>query len=207
MRLLLTFFLTSPAIFAQMHLEKEAGLGAQLAKEIRRTTTPVENPAAQRYVERIGGLIAAQFPDFPFTWTFAIVEDDFPAHPHELRALPGGYIFVPSPRMVAAASEADFARLLAHAMAHLTERHWSRAGERRRDIASIPLIFMSPYGLPGRPGPYEAEAEAVAVKTISGIEFDPSSEELRRIQEELRPRTVIRVPRKPTLLRPNEIKQ
>ncbi len=52
---------------------REAALGAEFAKQFQGIATPVNNPAALRYVEQIGARLAAQLPEPRFTFTFALI--------------------------------------------------------------------------------------------------------------------------------------
>src|SRR5258708_11734013 len=59
-------------------------------------------------------------------------------------SLPGGYIFVSSRLILTARNDAEFAGMLAHAMAHVAEHHGTRQATQGQvaNNASIPLIFM-----------------------------------------------------------------
>ena len=88
---------------------KEAAIGAQMANEVRRGTTPLESPEVQSYVERIGNKLASQFTSEGRTYTFAVVTDSLSGRTHEPIALPGGYVFVSTSLLSAAQDEAGFA--------------------------------------------------------------------------------------------------
>jgi hypothetical protein len=62
---------------------------------------------------------------------------------HEPLSVPGGHIFVPATLIPAAGSEAEFAGMLAHAMAHVTERHGIRTSARGQGNRS-PLPARAP---------------------------------------------------------------
>jgi predicted Zn-dependent protease len=92
--------------------------------------------------------------------------------------LPGGYIFVPESLILAAQNEAEFAGMLAHAMAHVSGRHATRlltrneianAANSAADGRTIPvamLMFQREF---------EAEADVSAVGLASAAGFDPSA--------------------------------
>jgi beta-barrel assembly-enhancing protease len=173
---------------------KEAALGAEFAKQFQGIATPVDNPAALRYVEQIGARLAAQLPEPRFTYTFALINPVSGAGNgnamQEPLALPGGYIFVPSSVLLAARDEAEFAGVLAHAMAHVADRDGTRQATRGTlsQLAGIPLIFLGGSARIGTPqgssvvipvafvqfsNMYEQEADALAVKMASGAGYDP----------------------------------
>jgi beta-barrel assembly-enhancing protease len=179
--------------------ETEAALGEQLAQQVQRTATPVNNPVALRYVEQVGARLAAQLPEPRFTYTFALINPaGGAANNNAMReplALPGGYIFVPSSVLLAARDEAEFAGVLAHAMAHVADRHGTRQATKAAtaQLATIPLIFLGGSTRVGTPqgssvaipiafiqfsNAYEEQADMLAVKMASGAGYD--AEGLRR---------------------------
>jgi beta-barrel assembly-enhancing protease len=173
--------------------EKEAELGAELAAQVQRTSTPVNNPAALRYVEQVGARLAAQLPEPRFTYTFTLINPVSGAESsnatQEPLALPGGYIFVPSSVLLAARDEAEFAGVLAHAMAHVADRDGTRQATRGtiNQLATIPLVFYGgftgfgvrqassaaiPVAFVQFSNMYEQQADALAVKMASGAGYD-----------------------------------
>jgi len=168
--------------------EKEAALGAALAKEMDRQTKPSENIAVGLYVASVGRRLAAQLPDTGLTWTFTPVVD--PLGGHEPFGLPGGFIFVPEIVLLEAQSEAEFAGMLAHAMAHVAERHGTRMATRGQigNAATIPLVFMGGWSGTGNAGSvlvparflklqrtYEIDADQLAVRMMDGAGYDPGA--------------------------------
>ena len=171
--------------------EKEAALGAGLAQQVRRTATLLDSPAALAYVSKLGAKFSAQLPEPRFTYTFAVTSDDRSNSLHEPLSLPGGYIFVPASLFLAAQNEAEFAGMLAHAMAHVAERHGTRAASRSEisQLSAIPLIFYGgwtgygarqtaatiPLSMVQFERQSEREADAMAVKLMSAAGYDPQA--------------------------------
>ena len=172
-------------------IQKEAALGAQMAEEVRQSTTPVHSAAVREYVERIGLRLAAQFPDAAFQYSFSVIADAAGGQIHEPLSLPGGYIFVPAGLILTAQNDAEFAGMLAHAMAHVAARHGTRQAS-RSDIAvflHLPLVFMGgwtgtrPAGNEGA-APlsflklqrgYEIEADVLAIKSMAAAGYAPEA--------------------------------
>ncbi len=184
-------------------IEKEAALGAQLAQNMGQKTTVIESVAIRDYVEGIGRQLAAQLPNLPFTYTFTVIADDIGGHTHEPLPLPAGYIFVPAGLILAAQNETEFAGMLAHAMAHVAERHSLRqaVGIVQTKGASIPLVFISGWMAMGSgDGDYaavpmsfltisrefEIEADVLAIKMMVGAAYDPEAlvQYISRVQPE-----------------------
>jgi predicted Zn-dependent protease len=171
---------------------KEAALGAEFAAQVQRNSTPVNNPAALRYVEQVGARLAAQLPEPRFTYTFALINPLSGVANNAVQeplALPGGYIFVPSSVFLAARDEAEFAGVLAHAMAHVADRDGTRQATRGTvaQLATIPLIFLGGSTRIGTPqgssvaipvafvqfsNAYEEQADMLAVKMASGAGYE-----------------------------------
>src|SRR5258708_20830121 len=76
-------------------VEKEAAIGASLARDVRQNTTAIESPAVRDYVQRIGVLLSAQVSS-PLRYKFSVIADDRGGPTHEPLSFPGGYIFVSS---------------------------------------------------------------------------------------------------------------
>lgn len=169
-------------------LEKEAALGKQLAAEVRQRTTPIQNPAVQDYVDRLGQRLAA-YTDTKVPFTFSVIAEDPCFTVHEPAALPGGYVFVPTALFLAAQDEAEFAGMLAHAMAHIAARHGTRMATRSQisGTATIPLVFVGgwagsctggatiPVGYLKFQRGFEQEADALALQTMARAGFDPNA--------------------------------
>jgi len=120
-------------------LEKEIGLGKQLAQEVERQAKIVEDPVIAEYVNRVGqNLVRNSDAKVPFTIKVLDSEEV------NAFALPGGFFFVNSGLILKADNEAELAGVMAHEIAHVAARHGTRQATRGTIInyASIPLIFM-----------------------------------------------------------------
>jgi predicted Zn-dependent protease len=160
---------------------KEAAIGAQLAQQERQRTTPLASDTVREYVELVGHKLAAELP---LSYTFEVVADVMGGPTHEPLSLPGGYIFVPASLILTARNEAEFAGMLAHAMAHCAERHGTRQATRGEiaNLSNIPLIFigggaepMGPVGFSSLQRRFEIEADALAVKMTASAGYDPEA--------------------------------
>ena len=157
-----------------LNQDKVAALGRGLAEEVNRHTTPVQSPGVQSYVARIGAKITAQLPAPPRSFAFSVVSTGDDNGLHEPLALPGGYIFVPSNLLLTARDEAEFAGMLAQAMARVPVVIESRPG-------TIPVVYadnfdsMLPIGMIDRRREKELQADASAVLLLSRVGFDPAA--------------------------------
>jgi predicted Zn-dependent protease len=127
-------------------LEKEIGLGKQLAQEVERQAKLIDDPIIAEYVNRVGqNLVRNSDAKVPFTIKVLDSEEV------NAFALPGGFFFVNSGLILKAESEAELAGVMAHEIAHVAARHGTRNATKGQ-IAQIAMIAMSiaiPYGWTG----------------------------------------------------------
>lgn len=170
--------------------KREAALGAQLAKQVRRETTPLALVEVDRYVDKLGSEIARYLPKNTEDWHFTLIADREEDSTYEPISLPGGWIFIPAQLVLASNNEGEFAGMLAHAMAHVALRqgvHRQTPGELTY-LAAIPVVLIGP-GTFGRGGQnsmlpvqylniqrkYELQADEAAVKAMTAADFDPTN--------------------------------
>ena len=181
------------------NVQKEIALGEQLAAEFRGRTTTIISPSVEQYLENLGQKLASQMPKIGFGFTFGVITEDPCPTIHEPAALPGGYVFVPAALFVAAQDEAEFAGMVAHAMAHVVERHGTQQATRGQlmQSGSIPVVFMGSSAGCNSEGPvpvgflkfqrtFEREADFLAVPTMAQAGFDPNA--LVHYTERVQPR-------------------
>jgi predicted Zn-dependent protease len=185
-------FLACGTLCAQIPIEKEKALGAQLAAEYRRQTGVVEAPTVNAYLNELGQRLAAHSPSTGVAYTFELTEDE-QTWIHEPAAFPGGPIFVPASLVLAARDEDELAGLLAHAIAHVATR--GQTGK----SATMPLITMGgwsgyaprqqgiavPVGFLAFQRKNELESDQLAVRVLSQAGYDPHA--LARYIERVQP--------------------
>ena len=101
----------------------ERALGEAFMREIRARLTLVDDPLVERYVQSLGYRLVASSDRRDLAFTFFVVEDDS----LNAFAAPGGFIGLNSGMILATQSESEFASVLAHEIAHVTQRHIVRA--------------------------------------------------------------------------------
>lgn len=173
-------------------LEKESALGASLAADITRQATPIDSPAVRDFVNAIGARLASQMSGAPFPYTFTVIAGDSGTPAHEPVAIPGGHVFVSAALILAAKNQAELAGVLAHAMVHISERHYTRLATRAElaDQSAIPLVFMAgwagygvrqasstlvPQAMLAFQRVQETQADALAIAILSKAGFDPAA--------------------------------
>ena len=108
---------------AILNKSMEAQIGRAIMRNIRLSGQVVEDPQITEYINEIGHRIAAQTNDGDHDFTFFVIDD-----PRiNAFALPGGYIGVHTGLIDASRNEDELAGVLAHEVAHVTQRHIARA--------------------------------------------------------------------------------
>ena len=123
-------------------LEKEIGLGKQLAQEVERSAKLVDDPVVTEYVNRVGqNLVRNSDAKVPFT--IKVIDSD------EVNAfaLPGGFFYVNSGLILRAQEESELAGVMAHEIAHVAARHGTKQATKGDlvQLASIPAMIFIPY--------------------------------------------------------------
>src|SRR5438876_6627444 len=127
-------------------LEKEIGLGKQLAQEVERSSKMIDDPVVTEYVNRVGqNLVRNSDAKVPFT--IKVIDSD------EVNAfaLPGGFFYVNSGLVLRAQEESELAGVMAHEISHVTARHGTKNATKGElmQLASIPAMIFIPYSMAG----------------------------------------------------------
>jgi len=125
---------------ATLSKNDEARLGRAIMHQIRNSGQIVEDPLVTEYVNEIGHRIAAQAnSDGIYDFSFFVIDDPS----INAFALPGGFIGVHTGLLEATRNEDELAGVLAHEVAHVTQRHIARAihSGRRQSIMSMAIML------------------------------------------------------------------
>ena len=141
--------------------EDELQVGKEAALEMNRQLPllPDSSPVS-RYVSDLGKKLAAHAPhgsngEEPWPYAFHVVNQK------EINAfaLPGGTIYVNLGTIQAADSEAELAGVLAHEIAHVVQRHGTRAASKQM-AAEVPLALLA--GMLGKSTAAQAAAFGIS---------------------------------------------
>ena len=155
----------------------ESQIGRAIMRDIRRSGALVEDPQVNEYINEIGHRIAAQTNDGEYQFTFFVVND-----PRiNAFALPGGYIGVHTGLIEATRNEDELAGVLAHEVAHVTQRHIARAihaSSRQSLLTTALMLGAMILGAAGGSGDALQAGVAVAQGTAAQqqINFTRSNE-------------------------------
>lgn len=110
---------TSKTILTDKSLEEEKFIGQTISGRLLGASHLVDDKKLQRYVNKVGGWVAAQSERTELTWHFGVIEsEDINAF-----AAPGGYVFLTKGLYQTLNSEAELAAVLAHEISHVIQKH------------------------------------------------------------------------------------
>jgi len=174
---------------------QEKALGESFFRSIRSQLDISYDPDIQNYIQYIGQTLVAN-SDSPTQefYFFVVLSDDINAF-----AGPGGFIGINSGLILSSASESELASVMAHEIAHVTQRHIYRAYEASSRlslpaaaamIAAIIVATQAPDVGIGALSAIQAgsiqmqidftrsneqEADRIGLKTLERAKFDPRS--------------------------------
>lgn len=107
----------------EMSEKDEIALGEDLTARLLGAMPPVDDPALQTYVNRVGRWLSLQTERPNLPWRFIVTDTDSIG----AFAVPGGSIVITSGLMQLMRDENELAGVLAHEIVHVVERHHLRA--------------------------------------------------------------------------------
>jgi predicted Zn-dependent protease len=114
----------------------ERRIGEQAMRDIRqRDPHFVDDPELTEYINALGRRLVAAAPDARLDFQFFMMQDNT----INAFAMPGGFVGVHTGLLLAAQTESELAGVLAHEVAHVTQRHMARMLGQQQQL-SIPAI-------------------------------------------------------------------
>lgn len=105
--------------------EQERRLGEAFMRSARSQLVFIEDPEINQYIQNLGYHLASNSDNPHLNFTFFIID----APSINAFAAPGGFIGIHSGLFLTSQSEAELAAVLAHEIAHVTQRHLARTIE------------------------------------------------------------------------------
>jgi len=103
--------------------DDEYQIGAMIVRGLRDAGQILEDPELTEYVQTLGSRLVSQAQGGQQRFQFFLVKDSS----INAFALPGGFIGVNAGLVLATANESELAGVLAHEIAHVTQRHIARS--------------------------------------------------------------------------------
>lgn len=120
---------------------QERRLGESIMREIRADRSFYDDAEATDYINSLGDRLASRSSDARQHFDFFLIQDN----QINAFALPGAFIGVNTGLMLQAQSESEVASVLAHEIAHVTQRHIARmlAQQKQSQIASLAALAVA----------------------------------------------------------------
>jgi len=160
---------------ALVTLEDEIRTGEAVLRNIRRAGGLIEDPVLVDYINYLGHQLVAASVDKKTPFHFFIIDDSS----INAFALPGGYIGVHYGLFLAMRNEGELAAVLAHEIAHVTQRHHVRSYEASQYSSTTILAAVIAAIILGGGNPELSEAAiatAVAGTSQTQINFTRTNE-------------------------------
>ena len=126
------------ALFGDFTIADEAKLGREFNIMIRSRLPLVQDPEIIDYFERMVQRLSSGMPPQPFPFQVSVIRHNAV----NAFAVPGGYIFIHTGLVTAMNDEAEVAGVLAHEMAHVTQRHIARRIEASQTVSLLSMVGM-----------------------------------------------------------------
>lgn len=173
---------------------EEAQIGARVVSQFYQYEFVLEDPQIADYLSSLGWRLAAASGEKPPHLEFFMVKDSR----INAFALPGGYMGFNAGLLLEASNESELAGVMAHELAHVTQRHIARSANESGGIASIatwaavlaaiiagsgdPDVVLAALSI-GQASAYqrqvnftrahELEADRIGIRTLSDAGFNP----------------------------------
>jgi predicted Zn-dependent protease len=118
-----------------MSPEFERRLGQAFLSQIRRQTNLINDPEVEAYIQSIGYRLVSQSDNNSQVFTFFVINDPL----INAFAAPGGIVGINSGVIMNSDSESELAGVVAHEIAHVTQKHMARSYEMQSQM-SVPMM-------------------------------------------------------------------
>lgn len=143
-------------------LEQEKQIGKEFMRSVRYSLNLVNDPVSNEYIQWLGERLASQIDSRNRTYTFFIVNDPT----INAFAGPGGYIGMHTGLILSTESEDELASVMAHEIAHVSQRHLVRSFEASSTLNIATMAAILAAILLGQSNP--EISEAVIASTMAG---------------------------------------
>lgn len=138
--LILTIVCIRPYIvyagFGDFSIADEEKLGKQFSIFVKSSLPIIYEPEIQQYLDTVVHRITKGLPSNPYTFKIYLIYDSAV----NAFATPGGYIFVHTGLLLAMENESQLAGVIAHEVAHITNRHIAKRIERTQKVTLASLL-------------------------------------------------------------------
>jgi len=131
----------------EISVADEKKMTAEALEQMRKDYPPVEDPELQRYIQTLGRRIvqANALEGNPYNYSFTVVDVGYV----NAFALPAGTIFVTTPLLAMAETEAELAGVVGHEIGHVKARHAAERIDKAKREQGKSLLYTLGGGLLG----------------------------------------------------------
>ena len=144
---------------------EERRLGEEIMLEVRADRTYYDDAEATDYINSLGRRLAVKGSAGRQDFQFFLMQD----RQINAFALPGGYVGVNSGLVLAAQSESEVASVIAHEVAHVTQRHIARIIDQQKHSTVMSLAALAVAVLAARSNS-DVSSAALALGQAGGIQ-------------------------------------
>ena len=123
---------------ATLSVEDESRIGRMVMRGLRGTGQVLDDPEVNEYLQSVGLRLSSNAHDGNRDFSFFLIRD--PAI--NAFALPGGFIGIHSGLLLTTSEESELAAVLAHEVAHVTQRHIARGLENQARVSLVSTAAM-----------------------------------------------------------------
>lgn len=153
---------SADAILSQ---SEEKRIGRMIVRGLREAGHILEDPEVTEYVQSVAHRLAFRAHDGDHEFEFFVIDDP----QINAFALPGGFIGVNYGLILAAETESELAGVLAHEIAHVTQRHIARQIEANKKSSLMSAAAMVALILIGTMGNVDADAINAGMAVTQGL--------------------------------------
>lgn len=175
-----------------LSVQEEKQIGRQAQRQMRAENTLLRDLVTVNYIRQLGAELVESARPTPFDISFYVVEDD----DLNAGAYPGGTIIIHTGIIASVEDVSQLASVLAHEVAHVTERHFAKRAKKSRNTGvaaqaaamAAAILTGNPYianaadlgagivgkaYLAGYSREDEAAADTLAIETLTNAGYDP----------------------------------
>jgi predicted Zn-dependent protease len=115
--------------------EYERRLGQAFLNHVRKQVKIIDDPEIETYVQSVGYRLVANSDNNTQAFTFFVVDDPL----INAFAAPGGIVGINAGTIINSGSESELAGVVAHEIAHVTQKHMARSAEMQSKL-SLPMM-------------------------------------------------------------------
>ena len=155
---------------------QERRLGAEAMRELRASGAYLQDPEVNAYLQALGNRIINANPSIRERFEFFAVSDPSV----NAFAIPGGYIGINIGLVLLTQTESELASVLAHEIAHVTQRHYARSVDDQRKNTWMTIASLAAAAVAARAGSADGVQGAIlagqAAQAQAALNFSRENE-------------------------------